>query len=107
MVKSSRAFVIIRRAETRRNTEVTRHRQKLNDKVLLLAQLARLIPDEDSVPNAELRAAIYRCIPRERLAHTVRECDEAAQPADYAPFTFAARSYSYLRRFGSHLSSLL
>lgn len=50
---------IFRRAETRRNTAVTHHGQRLNDKVLLLAYLARLILDEDGIPNADLCLAIY------------------------------------------------
>jgi TnpA family transposase len=91
---------IFRRAETRRNTVIMQHGQRLNDKVLLLARLARLVLDEENIPNADLRTAIYGCVPRDRLANTIRECDELAQPADYAPFTFAARSYAYLRRFG-------
>ena len=66
-----------------------RRGQILNDKVLLLAQLLRMILDENSVPDTNLRSAIYACVPRERLAYAVRECDEIAQPADYAPFSFA------------------
>jgi TnpA family transposase len=92
---------IIRRtfhhAEKKRNEAVLQRGQSMNNKVLLLARLARLILDENGVPDAKLRTAIYACIPRDRLTHTVRECDEIAQPADYAPFTIAARSYSYLR----------
>jgi TnpA family transposase len=90
------------RAEKRRDDQVVRRGQILNDKVLLLAQLVRMILDESSVPDTELRSAIYACIPRERLAHTVRECDEIAQPADYASFTFAVGNYSHLRSFGPH-----
>ena len=96
---------IFRRAETRRNNVLTQHGQRLNDKVLLLAGLARLILDEQGIANPDLRAAIYRYIPRDRLTNTVRECDELAQPADYAPFTFAAQSYAYLRRFGPQFLS--
>jgi len=96
---------IFRRAETRRDQVITQHGQRLNDKVLLLAQLARLILDEAGIANADLRAAIYEYIPRDNLAYTMRECAELAQPAGYAPFTFAARSYAYLRRFGPQFLS--
>ena len=47
-----------------------------------------------------MRQAIYRLVPKDRLAHTVHECDEIAQPANFNPVTFAARSYPYLRHFG-------
>jgi TnpA family transposase len=91
---------IFQRARNKRDTEVARRGQHLNDKILLLARLARLVLDEEGVSDAELRAAIYAHIPRDSLSHTVRECDEMAQPADYAPFTFANGSYSHLRGFG-------
>lgn len=74
---------------------------------MILARLARLILDESGVPDAELRQAIYRLVPRDRLAHTVHEYDEIAQPSDYAPVSFAARSYSYLRHFAPHFLDTL
>jgi len=73
--------------------------KSLNDKVLILSRLAHLILDENGVPDADLRQAIYRLVSRDRLANTAHECDEIAQPADYNPMSFAARSYSYLRHF--------
>ncbi len=93
---------MFQRAEKRRNDQMLAHGKSLNSKVLLLARLADLILDEEGIPDAQLRAAIYHCVPRERLVDTVRECNEIAQPADYAPFTFVARGFSYLRRFGPH-----
>jgi TnpA family transposase len=89
-------------AEKKRDDEVMRRGRSLNEKVLLLAQLIRLILDEEGVSDAELRAAIYTSVPRDRLAHTVLECDEIAQPADFAPFSFAENHYSHLRSFGPH-----
>jgi hypothetical protein len=50
---------IFRRAETRRNKVITQHGQRLNDKVRLLVRLARLVLDEEHIPNADLRPAIY------------------------------------------------
>jgi hypothetical protein len=40
---------IFRRAETRRNKVLTQHGQRLNDKVILLAGLVRLILDEQGI----------------------------------------------------------
>jgi len=90
---------IFQRAESKRDKETIEHGKRLNDKVVMLARLARLILDEDGVPDANLRQAIYHLVPRDHLAYAVHECDEIAQPADYTPVSFAARSYSYLRRF--------
>ena len=90
---------IFKRARDRRDDEVKAQGKRLNDKVLLLGKLGRVILDE-AIADLELRPAIYRLIPRETLTSTIQECAELAQPADYAPFSFARRAYSYLRRFG-------
>ena len=90
---------IFQRAETKRDKETLERGKSLNDKVLILSRLAHLILDENGVPDADLRQAIYRLVSRDRLANTAHECDEIAQPADYNPMSFAARSYSYLRHF--------
>lgn len=90
---------IFQRAETKRDNETVERGKSLNDKVLILSRLAHLILDENGVPDADLRQAIYRLVSRDHLVHTAHECDEIAQPADYNPMNFAARSYSYLRRF--------
>jgi hypothetical protein len=91
---------IFRRAESRRDAEIVQQGRRLNANVLLLSNLVRLILDEEDITDQELRAVIYKRVPRERLAETVRECEEIAQPEDFAPYSFATRSYSYLRRFG-------
>ena len=90
---------IFQRAETKRDKEIMERGKTLNDKVIILGRLARLILDENGIPDADLRQAIYHLVSRDRLAHTVNECDEIAQPADYNPMNFAAHSYSYLRHF--------
>ena len=93
---------IFYQSEKKRDEQVAQRGRILNDKVLLLAQLVRLILDEQSVPDHKLRTTIYGCVPREHLAHTARECDEIAQPADYTPLMFAENHYSHLRSFGPH-----
>ncbi|MBN1485169.1 MAG: DUF4158 domain-containing protein, partial [Chloroflexia bacterium] len=98
---------IFQRAEKKRDTEVVQRGERLNRQVLLLDQLLRLILDEEGIPNAELRAAIYHHVSRDRLTQTAHECAEIAQPADYAPFAFAARSYPYLRSFVPQFLSTL
>jgi len=90
---------IFQRAETKRDKEILERGKSLNDKVIILGHLARLILDENGVPDPDLRQAIYRLFSKDRLANTVHECDEIAQPADFTPMTYAARSYSYLRHF--------
>jgi hypothetical protein len=93
---------IFKRAETKRNKEISEHGKSLNDKVIIFAGLARLVLDEAGIPDSDLRRAIFHLVPKERLASAVQECDEIAQPADFAPLSFASRSYSYLRHFGPH-----
>ena len=90
---------IFQRAATKRDKEIVERGKSLNDKVIILGRLARLVLDENGVPDSDLRQAIYRLVPRDRLAHTIHECDEIAQPVNFAPVNFAARSYSYLRHF--------
>ena len=98
---------IFQRATTKRDKEVLEQGQRMNDKVLILSRLAKIILDENGIPDAELRQAIFRLVPRDRLAHTVHECDEIAHPADFNPVTFAVRSYSYLRHFAPGFLSTL
>ena len=90
---------IFQRAETKRDKETLERGKSLNDKVIILGRLAHLILDENGVPDADLRQAIFQLVSRDRLANTAHECDEIAQPADYNPMSLAARSYSYLRHF--------
>ncbi len=97
---------VFRRAERRRDTEFAEKGKAINEKVLLLAWISQVILNEAGVPDTEVRQAIYQRVPRERLAQAVAECTALAQPSDFNPLAYAARSYSYLRQFAPQFLAL-
>ena len=63
---------IFYKAKKKRNDQGMQRGRILNDKILLLAQLARLILDENSVPNGELRGPSMPAPPRPAGVHRPR-----------------------------------
>lgn len=54
----------------------------------------------ERIARMETRTATARRTRTSRALHqSAHKCDEIVQLADYTPVSFAARSYSYLRRF--------
>src|SRR5713226_4404172 len=48
-----------------------------NDKVLLLAEIARVLLDPDLADDERL-AAVFAAVPKDRLAHALAECERIA-----------------------------
>ncbi len=51
-----------------------------NDKMLLLAQIARLLLDPD-LPDEERLGALFDAVPKDRLAAALADCERIAGPA--------------------------
>ncbi len=51
-----------------------------NDKMLLLAQIARLLLDPD-LPDEERLGALFDAVPKDRLAAALADCERIARPA--------------------------
>ena len=90
---------VFRRAERKRDTEFAQKGKAINEKVLLLARICRVILEEAGVPDGEVCRAIYRCVAKERLAQSIAEISTLAQPTEFNPLAYTAHSYSYLRHF--------
>jgi TnpA family transposase len=69
-----------------------------NEKVVLFARLARVLLD-DSIADGDVRAHIYRELPREKLSLAADEADEIARPLDDSYFDFLLTRYSRVRVF--------
>lgn len=90
---------VFRRAERKRDTEFAEKGKAINDKVLLLERVGRVILNEAEVPDLEVRRTVYQRVSKERLTQALAEITILAQPADFNPLAYAARSHSYLRQF--------
>ena len=69
-----------------------------NDKIKILHNLVQILLDPN-IPDDELRNAIYRFLPKEKLRLTFDECERLAEPLNDNSFKLIASRYSYLRRF--------
>ena len=72
--------------------------QTTNEMVRLFGELARVVLDP-TVRDAQLRHAIYRQIPAERLRKAVEESTRIVRPDDDSGFDFLRRRYGHLRQF--------
>ncbi len=91
-------------AKARRDLEELRASisRSTNEKVRLLREIAELIMDE-AISDDALRTAIYRRLPRERLASVIEECNQMVRPSSDPYFDFLAKRYSYIRQFAPAL----
>ena len=72
--------------------------QATNETVRLFGELARVVLDP-TVRDAQLRHAIYRRIPPERLLKAVEEASGIARPEDDSALDFLRKRYGHLRQF--------
>ena len=72
--------------------------QATNETVRLFGELARVVLDP-TVRDAQLRRAIYRRIPPERLRKAVEESSGIVRPDDDSGLDFLRKRYGHLRRF--------
>jgi len=72
--------------------------QTTNEMVRLFGELARVVLDP-TVRDAQLRHAIYRRIPAERLRRVVEESTRIVRPDDDSGFDFLRRRYGHLHQF--------
>ena len=68
-----------------------------NDKVLLLAQIARLLLDP-GLPDEERLGALFDAVPRDRLAAALADCERIARPAGNSHVDLLGDHYSRLRQ---------
>ncbi len=67
-----------------------------NDKVVLLAELARILLDPH-VADDQVRDRVWAQVPRERLAAAVEDCERLVRPPDGGHLEYLARRYSHIR----------
>ena len=72
--------------------------QATNETVRLFGELARVVLDP-TVRDAQLRHAIYRRIPPERLRKAVEESGGIVRPDDDSGLDFLRKRYGHLRQF--------
>jgi TnpA family transposase len=68
-----------------------------NDKVLLLAKIARVLLDPDLPDEARL-ATLFEVVPRDRLVAALADCERIARPADNSHVDLLGDHYSRLRQ---------
>jgi TnpA family transposase len=68
-----------------------------NDKVLLLAEIARVLLDTDLDDESRLQA-LFEAVPKDRLAAALADCDRIARPADGSNVDLLGDHYSRLRQ---------
>ena len=68
-----------------------------NDKVLLLAQIARLLLDP-GLPDEERLGALFDAVPKDRLAAALADCERIARPASNSHVDLLGDHYSRLRQ---------
>lgn len=68
------------------------------DKIKLLQELVRILIDP-TVPDENLRTAIYKYLPENKLRVTFGECERINEPLDENFFKLIGNRYSYLRQF--------
>ena len=68
-----------------------------NDKVLLLAQIARLLLDP-GLPDEERLGALFDVVPKDRLAAALADCERIARPASNSHVDLLGDHYSRLRQ---------
>jgi hypothetical protein len=68
-----------------------------NDKVLLLAEIARVLLDPDLDDDNRL-AALFAAVPKDRLAAALADCERIARPADNSHIDLLGDHYSKLRQ---------
>ena len=75
----------------------SRWRGQSNDKVLLLAQIARLLLDP-GLPDEERLGALFDAVPKDRLAAALADCERIARPASNSHVDLLGDHYSRLRQ---------
>jgi TnpA family transposase len=68
-----------------------------NDKVLLLAEIARVLLDPDLDDQRRLQA-LFEAVPKDRLAAALADCDRIARPADDSHIDLLGDHYARLRQ---------
>lgn len=68
------------------------------DKIKLLQELVRILIDP-TVTDENLRTAIYKFLPENKLRVTFDECERINEPLDENLFKLLGKRYSYLRKF--------
>ena len=77
-----------------------------NDKVLLLAQIVRVLLNPDLDDDARV-AAVFEAVPKDRLAAALADCERIARPADDSHIDLLGDHYSRLRQCVPRLLDLL
>jgi TnpA family transposase len=86
--RAGRELEVLRKAAARTTNETVR----------LFQVLGRIVLDPN-ITDAEVRRAVYRLIPAERLRIAVKECADIERPPDDSHFDLLNLRYGYLRQF--------
>ena len=68
------------------------------DKIKLLQELLKILIDP-TISDTEVRTAIYKFVPENKLRVTFDECERINEPLDENFFKLLGKRYSYLRQF--------
>lgn len=68
------------------------------DKIKLLQELLKILIDP-TISDTEVRTAIYKFVPQNKLRVTFDECERINEPLDENFFKLLGKRYSYLRQF--------
>lgn len=71
----------------------------INEKLLMFRTMARIMVDEEHVPDLDVRPTTYGKIPKEDLLRALAEAEDLIRPEDYNCFDYLKTRYSYLRSF--------
>lgn len=68
-----------------------------NEKLIMFRVMARIMVDEEHVPDRAVRSTTYAEIPRSELVRALAEVEELIRPADYNYLDYLKRRYTYTR----------
>lgn len=79
----------------------------VNEKAVLFSVLARVILDDEHIPDTEVRKTVFAQVPRDRMAAALLEAEKIARPLDDNYLDFLGNRYSHVREFAPHVVAAL
>jgi hypothetical protein len=78
-----------------------------NEKAVFFSLLARVILDDEHIPDTEIRKTAFAQVPRDRMAAALLEAEKIARPLDDNYLDFLGNRYSNVREFAPHVVAAL